>query len=179
VRTLLLLRHAKSSWSDPGLRDHERPLAPRGRKAAKRLARYVDSHGLQPELVLCSSARRARETLDLLRPALGAGAEVAFDNDLYGADGGELLGRVRAVTNHVESVMLVGHNPGLQDLAISLAGDGEPGALELLRAKFPTAALAILDLGSTGWARLGPGDARLTRLVLPRELPVEPDEHPA
>src|SRR5579864_6603655 len=122
VRTLLLLRHAKSSWSDPGLSDHERPLAPRGQQAAKRVARYVDSHGLHPELVLCSSARRARETLEVLRPALGAGAKVRFDDVLYVADADELLGRVLAVSDHVDSVMLVGHNPGLQDLAISLAG---------------------------------------------------------
>jgi phosphohistidine phosphatase len=116
--------------------------------------------------------------LEVLRPVLGAGATVRFDDDLYGADADELLGRVRAVSDHVESVMLVGHNPGLQDLAISLAGAGEPRAMELRRAKYPTAALATFDIGLTAWARLGPRDARLTSLVLPRELPLEPDEHP-
>lgn len=176
--TLLLLRHAKSSWADPNLSDHARPLAPRGRQAAKRLARYVDSHGLRPELVLCSSAQRARETLELLRPALGPDADVGLEDELYGADTDGLVRRLRAVGNHVESVLLVGHNPGLQDLAVSLAGDGEPKAMQLLRTKFPTGALAILDVGPTGWTRLGPGAARLTQLVLPRELPVEPDERP-
>jgi phosphohistidine phosphatase len=178
VHTLYLLRHAKSSWSDPSLGDHERPLAPRGRRAANRMARYVNSQNIRPELALCSSAVRARETLELLRPALGPGAEVRFDDDLYGANAEELLGRLRAVKDRVASVLLVGHNPGLEDLAASLASDGEPLAKERLRAKFPTGALAILDLGSTTWARLGPGGAYLVRLVLPSELPVEPDERP-
>jgi phosphohistidine phosphatase len=178
VRTLYLLRHAKSSWSDPSLGDRERPLAPRGRRAAKRMALYINSQDIRPELVLCSSAQRARETLEVLRPALGPGAEVRFDDDLYGANAYELLGRLRAVNGHIASVLLVGHNPGLQDLATSLAGDGEPVAKDLLEARLPTGALAVLDLGSTTWARLGPGGAYLVRLVLPRELPVEPDERP-
>lgn len=179
MSTLYLLRHAKSSWSDPNLGDHARPLAPRGRRAAKRMARYADSQGIRPDLVLCSSALRARETLQLLRPALGPGAAVRFDDDLYGANADELLGRLRAVDDRIASVVLVGHNPGLEDLATSLASDGEALAKELLRAKFPTGALAILDLGSTTWARLGPGGAYLVRLVLPSELPVEPDEDPS
>lgn len=178
MRTLHLLRHAKSSWTDPGLGDHERPLAPRGRRAAMRVAHYANSHGIRPDLVLSSSALRARETLELLMPALGPGAEVRFDDDLYGANADELLGRVRAVNDRITSLLLVGHNPGLQDLATSLAGDGEPLAKELLRAKFPTGVLAILDLGSTTWARLTPGGAYLVRLVLPSELPVDPSEHP-
>jgi phosphohistidine phosphatase len=178
VRTLHLLRHAKSSWTDPSLGDHERPLAPRGRRAAMRVAHYANSHGIRPDLVLSSSALRARETLELLMPALGPGAEVRFDDDLYGANADELLGRVRAVNDRITSLLLVGHNPGLHDLATNLAGDGEPLAKELLRARFPTGALAILDLRSTSWARLDPGGAYLVRLVLPRELPVEPDDHP-
>ena len=178
VRTLCLLRHAKSSWSDPSLGDHERPLAPRGRRAATRIARYANSQRIRPELVLCSSALRARQTLEPLRPDFRPGAEVRFDDDLYGASADELLGSLRAVNGRIASVLLVGHNPGLEDLATILASDGEPLAMELLRAKFPTGALAILDLGSTTWARLRPGAAYLARLVLPRELPVEADEHP-
>src|SRR5258708_4362712 len=86
VRTLYLLRHAKSSWTDPSLSDHERPLAPRGRRAAMRVARYANTEGIRPDLVLSSSALRARETLEVLRPALGPGAELRIDDDLYGAD---------------------------------------------------------------------------------------------
>jgi phosphohistidine phosphatase len=178
VRTLYLLRHAKSSWSDPSLGDHERPLAPRGERAAKRMGRYANSQGIHPELVLCSSALRARETLELMMPTLAPGAEVRFEDALYGANADELQGRLRAVNDQIASVLLVGHNPGMQDLATSLAGDGEPVAKELLRAKLPTGALAILDLVSTTWARLGPGGAYLVRLVVPSELPAEPDEHP-
>jgi phosphohistidine phosphatase len=134
------------------------------------MAGYLDSHRVRPQLVLCSSARRARETLEVVRTALGASADVEFDAELYGADSDLLLGRLQAVRNEVESVMLVGHNPGLQDLALMLAGDGEPRAMDLLRAKFPTGALAILEVGAPTWAELGLGGATLTRLVLPAEL---------
>jgi phosphohistidine phosphatase len=106
MRTLYLLRHAKSSWSDPSLGDHERPLAPQGRRAANRMARYANSQGVHPELVLCSSAVRARQTLELMTAALGPGAEVRFDDDLYGANADQLLGRLRAVNDRVASILM-------------------------------------------------------------------------
>ncbi len=176
MRTLFLLRHAKSSWSDPSLTDRDRPLAPRGRRAANRIGRYAGSHGIRPQLVLCSSARRARETLDLLRPALGPDVAVDFGDDLYGADTDHLLRRLRALGDDIESVLVVGHNPGVQDLAIRLAGDGEPIAVERLMAKFPTGALATLDLGISTWAQLKPGCGYLASLVAPRNLPLAPDD---
>ena len=176
VRTLFLLRHAKSSWKDPSLSDQDRPLAPRGRRDAKRMARYANSQGVRPELVLCSSARRARATLEELLPALGPDAAVCIDDDLYGAEVADLLARLRGIGAPVKSVLVVGHNPGLQDLAIRLAGDGEPLAMEQLTAKFPTGALAVLDLGAAAWAGLAPGCAYLVRVVVPRELPVERDD---
>ena len=143
------------------------------------MARYASSQGVRPELVLCSTALRARATLDALLPALGAQAEVRFEDDLYGADADELLARLRAVSTRVESVLVVGHNPGLQDLAARLAGDGEPVATDQLRAKFPTGALAVLDLGSTTWARLTIGGAYLAHLFTPRELEVDGHDHQA
>jgi phosphohistidine phosphatase len=170
VRTLFLLRHAKSSWDDPTLDDHDRPLAPRGRRAAKRIADHFRSEPVRPALVLCSSARRACETLAELKPALGDQAKVLVTDDLYGADADEILNRLREVGQDIASVMIVGHNPGLHDLALELAGEGDEAALSQLHTKFPTGALAILQLSRTGWYELAPGQAYLANLVLPRPL---------
>jgi phosphohistidine phosphatase len=171
VTTLFLLRHAKSSWADPTLADHDRPLAPRGRRAATRIAQHVRSEAVRPALVLCSSARRARDTLDVLKPALGHQVEVRVDDALYGADARQLLDRLREVGQDIASVMIVGHNPGLHDLAVELTGDGTEAAISQLHTKFPTGALATLDVGRTRWDELAPGQAYLTSLVLPRQLP--------
>ena len=172
MRTVFLLRHAKSSWDDLAIADHDRPLAPRGRRAAKGIAEHVRSEAVCPALVLCSSARRACETLDAIRPALGDHAEVVVTDDLYGADADLLLRRLREVGQDVDSVMVVGHNPGLQDLALELTGDGDEAAIAQLHTKFPTGALATLQLGEASWDQLAPGRAYLASLVLPRAGPV-------
>ena len=114
MKRLYLLRHAKSSWKDTSLPDHDRPLSGRGRRAAKAIARHLREQDLEPQLVLCSTARRARETLERIQPALGA-ATVEFEHDLYAASADALLERLRRVPDTVASVMLIGHNPGLQD----------------------------------------------------------------
>jgi phosphohistidine phosphatase len=166
MHTLYLLRHAKSSWDDPTLSDRERPLAPRGRRDAKRIAKHLRRTGSEPELVLCSSAARTRETLELVQPAL-AGPTVMVEEELYGASSDELLARVRLVPDAVASVMLIGHNPGIHELALSLASVGDE--LERLEAKFPTAALATFDLPKT-WGQLAPADATLAAYVVPKQL---------
>jgi phosphohistidine phosphatase len=168
VKTLHLLRHAKSSWEDTGLGDHERPLAPRGQRAAKRMAEYLAEQAPAPLTVLCSSARRARETLTLIAPGLGPETTVEVEEELYGATAEELLDRLRRVPEPTASVMLIGHNPGLQDLALSLARGG-PGA-ERVREKFPTGALATLETPVARWRELGPRQAELVDYVVPREL---------
>jgi phosphohistidine phosphatase len=168
MHTLYLLRHAKSSWADPSLPDPERPLAPRGRRDAKRIAKHLVRLGIEPELVLCSAAERTRQTLELVRPAIDGTSKVRLEAELYGASSDELLGRLRAVPEAVASVMLIGHNPGLQDLALVLASDG--AELGRLRAKFPTAALATLTLPKTSWSRLSQADALLAAYVVPKQL---------
>jgi phosphohistidine phosphatase len=168
MATLHLLRHAKSSWADEDLTDHERPLAPRGRRAATAIAEHLREHGVAPELVLCSSARRARETLELVAPGLGPVARVLIEDGLYGATAEDLLDRLHEVPASTASVMLVGHNPAMQDLALALAA---PGAeVERLRAKFPTGAFATLRITAGGWADLHRRGAELVDLLLPREL---------
>jgi phosphohistidine phosphatase len=168
MRTLYLLRHAKSSWADPTLPDFERPLAPRGRRAAKRIARHLRRTGIQPELVLCSPAARARETLELIEPALGDSSTVELDDELYAASGDALLQRIRAVDDAVALVMLIGHNPGLQELALLLASGGDE--LQRIEAKFPTAALATLTFATSAWSRLTPAGGALAAYVVPKQL---------
>jgi phosphohistidine phosphatase len=141
-------------------------LASRGRRDAKRIAKHLAGLEFEPELVLCSSAVRTRETLELVRPALGS-SKVLFEDGLYGASSDELLARIRVVPDAVGSVMLIGHNPGLEQLALLLAWSGEE--LRGLETKFPTAALATLAVETT-WSRLAPGDAILTAYVVPKQL---------
>jgi phosphohistidine phosphatase len=169
TRQLFLLRHAKSSWSDPQLADFDRPLNDRGERAAQRIAVHLRETDVRPELVLCSPARRTRDTLAAIRSVLGP-AEIEFDEQLYGAAAVTLLRRLRVVDDRIRSVLVIGHNPGLEDLALALAGGGEQGALAQLRTKFPTAALACLEI-TTPWAELAFDVASLRSLVLPRNLP--------
>ena len=163
MKHLYLLRHAKSSWEEPGLPDHERPLAPRGRKACRKLATYLGRQRIRPELVLCSSSRRTRETLELIRTAL-TGAVIEIEDGLYAADSDRLLARLRELPESASSVLLIAHNPGLQDLAITLA----PSAARVGE-KFPTGALASFAL-DTPWASVGEASAELVSYVVPREL---------
>jgi phosphohistidine phosphatase len=168
VRYLYLLRHAKSSWDDPGLDDHDRPLAPRGRKATKRMAEHLREAGIQPSLVLCSSALRARQTFDRIAPAMGEAFSIKVERSLYGADEGNLLARLRRVAASVPSVMVIGHNPALQYLALTLARRG--ANRDRLEQKFPTAGLATLRILEIPWKELDRGRAELVDFVSPRDL---------
>jgi phosphohistidine phosphatase len=161
------LRHAKSSWDEPGLADHDRPLAPRGHRATELMAAHLRREGIAPELVLCSSARRARETLDGVAPALGDDIQVQIEAELYHASERDLVDRLHAVPEVVESVMLIGHNPTIHALTLSLAGDGED--LASVARKYPTGALAILTF-SGNWRELEPGAAKLAGFVKPKDL---------
>ena len=167
AKQLFILRHAKSSWDDPGLDDLDRPLAPRGRRAVTALAAHMRSVGVEPALVLCSSARRTRETLEGVRPT----GEWLVEPELYGASADTLLNRLRQVPEEVPSVMLIGHNPALQMLVLRLASraDGSTPHLEDMQRKFPTGALATLELDCP-WSAAGPGCATLESFVRPKQL---------
>jgi phosphohistidine phosphatase len=167
VKQLFLLRHAKSSWEDPDLVDHDRPLAPRGRRAAKLIAEHLRRQTVAPALVLCSSALRTRETLERIAPALGEEVPVQIEGELYAASEQRLLERVRAVEDGIESLLLIGHNPGVEQLALLLASSGQKVAT--LARKYPTGALATLEF-SGRWRELGSGSAELTGFVTPKQL---------
>lgn len=168
MKRLFLLRHAKSSWDDPELEDHDRPLAPRGRHGAKRIAAYMRDKDFEPTIVLCSSAVRARKTLELVAPALPEQTAIQIEPSLYHAGSRELMARLRRVPRGAPSVLLIGHNPAMQHLVLILASETEQ--MEPIREKFPTAALAVLDARIEGWHQLGPGAAILADFVTPKRL---------
>jgi phosphohistidine phosphatase len=163
-RRLYLLRHAKSSWKEAGLADHERPLSGRGRRAVKAMRRHLRAQKVEPDLVLCSTATRARQTLEGIEPSLRRGA-TRVEDALYGASPAELLARLHEIEPRVRSVMVIGHNPGLEELALLLARDGSK-----VGAKFPTGALATLEFSGAGWDALDRGTAELIEFVRPRDL---------
>jgi phosphohistidine phosphatase len=167
LRRLILLRHAKSSWKDTSVRDDERPLAPRGRRALVRVAEHLRASELEVDLVLCSPARRTRQTLDGLE--LSAETEVRFVREIYEATAHQLLELVNQVDGRYCTVLLVGHNPGMEDLAAGLVRDGDDDSLSQLREGFPTAALAVLSCDHD-WAELSWRSAELDSYVRPRDL---------
>lgn len=176
MRQLLLLRHAKSSWDDPRLSDHARPLNARGRRAATAIAAVMRELGAAPDVVLVSSARRTLQTLEALRPFAG-GALIEPMDALYLAPWERLLELLQAVPETARSVLLIGHNPGLHELAMALIGPAAMGGRDAARLAegFPTAGLAEIAVADC-WARLEAGAGRLLRFVSPAELaPGEPE----
>jgi len=168
--TLSLLRHAKSSWDHPSLEDFERPLSKRGETATPHMGAYMAAHGLAPELVLCSPAVRARQTLDLVLPHLAGGPTVVYEESYYLAAPSVLLARVRKVDAKVRHVLIVGHDPGMQGLALELSGAGEGEMLQALAAKFPTAGLAVIRFKARDWSKVARGKGRLELFVTPKML---------
>jgi phosphohistidine phosphatase len=172
-RQLFVLRHAKSSWDDPGLDDHSRPLAPRGQRAVKLLAEHIRANAIEPSLVLCSTARRTRETLAGVAPP----GEALIEPELYGASAGAILERLHQVPPDTTAVMVIGHNPAMQILVLRLAGAGSAPVgednLGSVQRKFPTGALATLEF-ECAWSDLRPGAAQLTGLVRPKDLNLIP-----
>jgi len=178
MRQLLLLRHAKSSWDDPRLSDHARPLNARGRRAAQSIAAAMRDLGLAPDLVLVSSARRTLQTMEALTPFEGSPLVEPMD-DLYLAGWTSLLDVLRRLPETVRRVLVIGHNPGLHELALALAGPagmatGGP-ALERLAAGYPTGALSEFAI-AVPWRLLEGGSGRLTRFLTPADLAPEPGD---
>jgi len=171
MRTLLLLRHAKSGWGDPTLADFDRPLAPRGRRTAPLMGRWLAATGPLPSLAICSTARRARETWALFVEALGQPVETRFDERLYHASPATILGLVATLSDEAATVILIGHNPGFEDVATEFAGRGTPAeARQSLTKGFPTAGIAVIESRSASWAEVAAGHGRLLALIRPRAV---------
>lgn len=173
-RRLVLLRHAKSAWPQ-GVADHDRPLAPRGQHAAPTVGRWLRGAGYLPDAVLCSSSRRTRETWHLVREQLGTDPPTMFDEQLYGAAPAEALELIRGVGSACRTLLVIGHDPALHELARTLSrDDADPAVIERMRGKYPTAAVAVVEVPGT-WQQTEPGAARLVCFVTPRELLADAD----
>jgi phosphohistidine phosphatase len=173
VKTILLLRHAKSAWSNPRLDDHERPLNKRGERSAQAMADHVARRAPRPDLILCSTALRTRQTLAPLVKRLGSPAPpIALEEGLYLATEDMMLARLQTVPEDVRTVLLIGHNDGMWHLAEALVGRGSGSLREALGQKYPTGALATLGVPDGPWSELDWGSAELLDFVKPRDLAV-------
>ncbi len=167
MRYLYLLRHAKSLWSDPTVVDFDRALSERGHRDAKRMSSYLKRKGVRVDLVLCSSSRRTTETLQAIKPALGPATDVMIEDSLYTFDARRLLQRLSEVSADTKSVMVIGHNPGVQTLAVSLT---QPSSLKSrISLKYPTAALTIVTLNNESWDLTEPVVSQ-TEFIAPADL---------
>jgi phosphohistidine phosphatase len=170
----MLLRHAKSA-RPVGVADMDRPLAARGRDAAPRMGRYLAEEGLLPDLVVVSAARRTRETWELVEPHVDA-TEIRFDARIYEAPASRLLAVVRASPSSARSVLMIGHNPGFEDVAKLFVGHGDRYAFARLTQKYPTAGLAVIDFDRENWSEIAPRSGKLDRFVTPKSLGAEEDD---
>lgn len=165
---LVILRHAKTApHADGG--DHARALTERGRQDAARAGAWLRAHGIEPDIALVSDARRTRETMEHVLPHLARPPHLRVDRSLYLAEPLTLLRAIRAAPASARTALVVGHNPGVADLALALAGKGEPADVEALAASFPTAAIAVLDFDGA-WRDVGELGGRLARFVTARSL---------
>jgi phosphohistidine phosphatase len=167
MRRLMLLRHAKTERAQPGERDRDRKLTKRGRVDAPVIGSYMAAHGLVPDLALVSPATRAQETWELAAPSFANAPKTVSDERIYNATAEKLIGLV-AETRGARTLLIVGHNPGMHDLAVQLIASGDPEARERVAEKLPTAGLVVIDLAFDDWSRLHPRAGRLERFVSPR-----------
>lgn len=173
---LMLLRHAKSSWDAAGVKDFDRPLNARGRHAAPLMGRHMAAHALLPDRIVCSTARRTRETLAGLLSHFDRDLEIRMTGDLYESGRGSYLDVIRAFGGTARQFLVIGHNPAMQEVAVDLVGAGNPALVEAIAADYPTAALAVIDFPEKKWSEIHPRGGRIVAFFRPRELAVVGDE---
>jgi phosphohistidine phosphatase len=167
---LMLLRHAKSEKAEPGLRDHERRLNDRGERDAETIGAYLARHGLLPDLVAVSTSQRTRQTWEHVAAMLSASPPASFEERLYNAGAEAILAVVKETKPAVRTLMVIGHNPGLHEVARLLIASGDVEARERLNEGLPTTGLAVIDFAGKDWRKLHPHGGRLERFVTPRSL---------
>ncbi len=170
MKTVYLLRHAKSSWKEDGIEDIDRPLSKRGRAAAKAMRRHLAEKKLLPAQILCSPARRTRDTLAIVQGAFATAVPIRFEKGIYMAEPQTLLRRLKRLGDSLGSVMIVGHNPGLAQLALILSESLDTDAHRDLAVKFPTCALAVIRSQAERWGDLESGGGTLEAFVRARDL---------
>jgi phosphohistidine phosphatase len=168
--TLTLFRHAKSSWGHPALEDFDRPLNERGERDAPRTAAFLAEQAYVPDLILCSSAKRTRQTLDLTLPAWKPRPKVDYSDALYHATAPAMLAMLRDAPAEAKHVMIIGHNPGLESFATRLIGEGDKNDRLVIATKFPTAAAAVITFEAKSWADVEPGSGYLALFATPKQL---------
>jgi phosphohistidine phosphatase len=168
--TLILLRHAKSSWKDPALADHERPLNSRGRADAPVMGKALARRGLVPDLALCSTARRTRDTLALVLPELKTEPQIVYEDRIYHASPAQLLAVVQSAPSTASQLLLVGHNPELQLFALDLVGSGPKHLRDRIEAKLPTAAVVVARFAAGGWKDVAVNSGKLEFFLTPRDV---------
>lgn len=174
MKKLTLLRHAKSSWDDPVARDFDRPLNDKGKRAAAIIGKFIKRNDLAFDQVLASPAVRVIETLENLEPASGRSFEPQWDRKIYLASSVTLMDVLRGANSDAEHILMVGHNPGLEDLIFDLVpDDGSSEARDAVEIKYPTAALAELVLDIDNWSDIKDSCATLDRFTRPRDLDAE------
>lgn len=168
---LLLMRHAKSDRdAEAEIEDFDRPLSERGREAAPRMGRHMAALGLTPQRILCSTARRCRETLAPMLPEFVADSEIRMTRDLYLAGEDEMIDAIRGHGVGAATLLVIGHEPGLTRTALALIGAGHPSLIEDLELKFPTAGLAVIDFPAIRWVDVEPKSGRLVAFLRPRTI---------
>lgn len=167
---LLMMRHAKSSRDDPELGDYDRPLNERGRNAAAFMGGHLSGQGLVPERILCSSARRTRQTLSRLLDDLDGEIEVRLMRGLYEASASDIVDAVAALGGSRPTMMVIGHNPALQAATVSLIGTGNPMLVRAVETQFSTAAVAVIDFDNRRWSDIRERDGRIVAFFRPRDL---------
>ena len=160
MKTLYILRHAKSSWDNPNIADFDRPLNDRGLKTAPFMGEIMLENNYQPELIMSSPAIRAKETVDLVKTSANLQTDIKFDEQIYEASSQTLFHIITEFDETVRSAMLVGHNPGLEGLIRTLTGENQP---------MPTAGLAVIDLEAENWSEITIGSGKLRTLIRPKE----------
>ncbi len=174
MKRLLLLRHTTSERNHPAREDHSRPLSPLGRDEAPLIGSFLAAEALTPDLVLCSTARRTRDSLSLINSRLTAAPPADFDETIYSASAAALFGLIRQTPPDARSVMILGHNPSIGEIAAHLTGPGSsPDAVKSLLLDYPPGGLAHLEFDVTRWSEIAVGQGRLRHFVTPRDLPLQ------
>lgn len=161
MKTLYLLRHAKSSWDDADLADFDRPLNERGKRAAPLMGKMMSERGFIPDVVISSPANRARSTAELVTKAAGTAADIRFDEHIYEASPKTLLQVISGIDDRHETAMLVGHNPGMEGLVLCLTGSLTP---------MPTAALAVIAIDAGSWKDVEVHSGKLLEIIRPKDV---------
>ncbi|KZL05746.1 MULTISPECIES: histidine phosphatase family protein [Pseudovibrio] len=167
---LMLLRHAKSDWSDEGAHDHDRSLNTSGWKAAARVGAHIHQHHMHPKLILCSTALRTRQTLMEVMPYLRNDTRIQLLRDLYNSSEGDYIDAIRAYGGGFDTILIVGHNTAIQDTALELTGKGNPEYIHQMQSKYPTGALAVIDFEEHRWSEIECKKGRIVSFFQPRHL---------